>query len=124
MGGTEEGCMMGLHLVALAKLNLLASSSQNLSPLVGGLMFPFLVKLLLSLRFVRGAYGDVVYAWRLFFFQLGRSTSENEVGNPANGSRWERAVRLVHGRLTRAARSPAQTLEDEDSLHTLSMLAL
>ena len=112
---------MGLHLVALLKLN---PGSSRLIPVAGSLLFPFLVKLLLSLRFVRGTRGDLVYAWRFFFFQLGRITSGNDTGNQPNGSRWERAVRLVHRRLTRAGRSPAQLLEDEDSLRTLSMLAL
>ncbi|KAJ9706904.1 hypothetical protein PVL29_002059 [Vitis rotundifolia] len=111
---------MGLHLLVLAKLKLL-SSSHSCSPLVVNLVWPFLIKLSYSFRFVHGAYADVIHASRLFFFQLRQITFDPQQDDLGNGTRLERAIRLVHRRLTRSSRSQ---MDDEDSLHTLSMLAL
>ncbi|OWM88371.1 hypothetical protein CDL15_Pgr003783 [Punica granatum] len=126
---------MGLQLVALAKLNSIFSS-QTLIPLLTGLVWPFLIKLSFGLRLVRETYLDLVRTSSLFFFQLRQiaaeaehprgaaSTSAAPGGGIGGSSRWERALRLVYRTLTRARRSMPTPVEDEDSLHTLSMLAL
>lgn len=116
-----EKASMGLHLIALLKLKLLSSSSHTCTPLVANLIWPFLIKLSYSFRFVHGAYADLIHASRLFFFQLRQITFDSHQEDPANATRLERAVRLVHRRLRRSSRSQ---IVDDDSLHTLSMLAL
>ncbi|KAJ4712750.1 Decaprenyl diphosphate synthase [Melia azedarach] len=91
---------MGLHMVALAKLNLLSSAAHGISPaILAGLVCPFVLKFTFSFRFIRQAYVDVLYASRLFVFQLGQIAFESE---PAAGynSRWERAIRLISQRVT------------------------
>ncbi|KAK9275319.1 hypothetical protein L1049_022582 [Liquidambar formosana] len=114
---------MGLHLVLLAKLNLLSTSSQSLSPMVASLVWPFVLKLTFSFRLIRRTYTDVIYSIRLFSFQMGQIAFDTELGL-RNTTRWERALRLVYERVTNAGRSPSPSQSDEDSLHALSMLAL
>ncbi|XVF10832.1 hypothetical protein REPUB_Repub07fG0217300 [Reevesia pubescens] len=112
---------MGLHLVALAKL---FSPTQSLfTPLVAGLICPFLLKLSFSLRIVRRVYIDVIYASRLFFFQLSQIAFEADQPAPGNGNRWQRALRLVCQMIAYVRRYPAAQ-SDEDSFHTLTMLSL
>ncbi|KAG2677625.1 hypothetical protein I3843_12G108400 [Carya illinoinensis] len=113
---------MGLPLVALAKLKLLSATYTTPSPLVTSLVWPFLLKLSFSFGLARRTYIDVVYAARLFFFQLGQIAFDTQ---PALGhnSRVERALRLVYQRVTHASRSQAREL-DADNFHTLSMIAL
>ena len=113
--------VMGLHLVAIAKLKLL-SPSHSLNPMVSSLVWPFLLKLSFSFRLVRRAHTDVVRASRLFVFQLGQIFLNPEP-TFGNNTRLERALRLVFQRVTRTSRSQAP-LVDEDNFHTLSMLAL
>ena len=113
---------MGLHLVALAKLNLL-SSSHSFTPLVAGLIFPFVLKLSFRLGIARRVYIDLIDASRLFFFQLSQIAFEADQPAPANGDRWQRALRLVCQRITHVRRSPVGQ-SDEDSFHTLTMLSL
>ncbi|KAJ9173389.1 hypothetical protein P3X46_016530 [Hevea brasiliensis] len=119
---------MGLPPVAaLAKLKLglsLSSSHTVVSPLLTSLICPFVVKLACGLGQVRRAHSDVIYASRLFIFQLGRIAFEDNNQDQAFGSRWARALRLVCQRMTQARRSPAATQSDEDSFHALSMLSL
>ncbi|KAJ9147717.1 hypothetical protein P3X46_029843 [Hevea brasiliensis] len=117
---------MGLPLTALAKFHLLSLSSSHtvVSPLLTSLLCPFVVKLACSLGLVRRAHSDVIYASRLFLFQLGRITFDNRNQEQSLGNRWGRALRLVCQRVTRSRRSPAATQSDEDSLHALSMFFL
>ncbi|GLT35160.1 hypothetical protein SLA2020_096360 [Shorea laevis] len=75
-----------------------------------------------GLRIVHRAYDDLLFASRLFFFQLGHRAFDAEPGQ-ADESRWQRAVRLVCQRVTRVSGSPASQ-SDEDSLHTLTILSL
>ncbi|GLT35166.1 hypothetical protein SLA2020_096410 [Shorea laevis] len=112
---------MGLHLVALCKLNLL-SPSHSIRPTLAALICPYVLRVVFSLGIARRGYVDLLYASRLFFFQLGRIVSDAEPAQ-ANGSRWQRAVRLVCQWVTRVRRSPASQL-DEDSFHSLTILSL
>ncbi|KAL4602478.1 hypothetical protein ACB092_10G055400 [Castanea dentata] len=115
--------VMGLHLVAIAKLKFLSPSpSHSLNPIVSSLVWPFLLKLSFSFILVRRAHTDVVHASRLFVFQLGQIFSNPEP-TFGNNNRLERALRLVFQRVTRTSRSQA-LLVDEDNFHILSMLAL
>lgn len=125
---------MGLQLVVLAKVNSIVSS-HNLTPLLAGLIWPFLAKLSFSSRLVRETYTDLVRASGLFFFRLRQIALEAEQPSTAagtssgnggtGGSRWERALLLVYRGMARTRRSMTTTaVEDEDSLHALSMLAL
>ncbi|KAI6702278.1 hypothetical protein NL676_011414 [Syzygium grande] len=127
---------MGIHVVALAKLNhLIFAPSRSSSPAaVSWLVWPFLLRLATSCERVWRGYPDAVYASRLFLFQLRRIVlpPEGEGGegggggggrDRAAGTRWERALRLVWRRLVGAWQSTA-VLVDEDSFHTLSILAL
>lgn len=116
---------MGLHLVALAKLHLLSSSpTHSFTPLIAGLICPFVLKLSFSSSIVRRAYIDVIDASRLFFFQLSQIAFQQDQPAPGNGGdRWERALRLVCQRITHVRRSPSGQ-SDDDSFHTLTMLSL
>lgn len=110
---------MGLQLLALAKLSLTATSHGSLTPVVSTLLLPFLLKVSLSLRPVRQFCTDIGRDLRLFFFQMAEITSNSH----GNGARWERALRLVHERLTRTRH--ARILDDEEeNLHFVSMLSL
>lgn len=131
---------MGLQMVAyLAKLKLLSNSSHiTLSPMVAGLVWPFMLKLCFSFKLVRQTYSDLLHSSRLFLFQLGRIAFDptelpdhnfNIGNNNGNRSRLERALRLVQERVAHVRRSqglPSSDHDDhhQDSLHTLSMLAL
>ncbi|XVF13378.1 hypothetical protein REPUB_Repub08aG0203000 [Reevesia pubescens] len=115
---------MGLHLVALAKLHFLSSSSR-FTPLLAGLICPFVLKVSFSLSIVRRVYIDVIDASRLFFFQLSQiAFQDDDQPAPGNGGdRWQRILRLVCQRITHVRRSPAGQ-SDEDSFHTLTILSL
>lgn len=116
---------MGLHMVALAKLKLLSSAAtpHSICPaILAGLVCPLVLKFCFSFRLVRQAYIDLVYASRLFVFQLGQIAFDS--GPPASsnhrlGSRWQRALRLVCERVTL---TPTQS--DEHDFHTLTLIAL
>ncbi|KAL3743274.1 hypothetical protein ACJRO7_018561 [Eucalyptus globulus] len=123
---------MGIPMIALAKLNHLVLASRSSSPaVVSFLVWPFLLKLSLSSKRVLRGYSDAVYASRLFLFQLRWITLHGDGGGGGGGggrdhvadTRWERALRLVRQRLISWGRSRVM-LVDEDSFHTLSMLAL
>lgn len=49
--------LVGLHMVALAKLNLL-SHSRGINPILASLVYPFVLKLFSSLKLVRHTYID------------------------------------------------------------------
>lgn len=136
-------------MAAVAKVVWMSSQSAA-GPMVGGLVFPFLLKLSFSMTLVRKTYCDLVHASRFFFFQLSHIAFNNDTiyhhhhhhhrhvnygGRNNNNtimnfnSRFERALRLVYERLTHFRRSqysqpPMASQDQEDSLHTLSMLAL
>ncbi|KAK3434597.1 hypothetical protein EUGRSUZ_D02077 [Eucalyptus grandis] len=126
---------MGIPMIALAKLNHLVLASRSSSPaVVSFLVWPFLLKLSLSGERVLRGYSDAMYASRLFLFQLRRIALHGGGGgggssgggggrDHAADTRWERALRLVRQRLISWGRSRVM-LVDEDSFHTLSMLAL
>lgn len=63
---------MGLHLMAVVKLKLLASTSHtvSLTPYITSLVAPFVVKTFLNFRTLPQLYEDVLHALRLFLFQF------------------------------------------------------
>ncbi|KAL6979745.1 hypothetical protein U1Q18_021400 [Sarracenia purpurea var. burkii] len=113
---------MGLHLVVLVKLNL-AATVHGGCPMVVTLVWPYILKLAVSLRPLRRGYTSVIYGGRLFFFQLAQIASNAEPG-VGNRRRWERALRLVCQRIAHARRYSPALESDEESFRTLSMLAL
>ncbi|PRQ18186.1 hypothetical protein RchiOBHm_Chr7g0203191 [Rosa chinensis] len=133
---------MVLHMavVASVKLKLLSCTSHSLiTPVVSGLIWPFVIKVSFSLRSVRRAYADVIHFSRLFFFQLNqivRAFDEHDVradhdepaaivGNNNNNTRLERALRLVCRTVTNGFRRSSEALQlDEQSIHALAMIAL
>ncbi|GFZ16520.1 hypothetical protein Acr_25g0009290 [Actinidia rufa] len=116
---------MGMHFMVLAKLNMTTGGhSSGLAPVVASLVWPFILKLSFGLRPLQQTSTNLLHASRLFFFQLSQIVFNAE-SNQSQGSRFERAVRLVYQRFARTTRpSPPDSDEDEDSLHTLSMIAL
>ncbi|KAK4801910.1 hypothetical protein SAY86_000113 [Trapa natans] len=113
--GSERGTLCD-------KLDSIFGSRNYLTPLLVGLIWPFLVKLSFSSRLVRETYTDLVSASGLFFFRLRQMAVEAE---RLSGSRWGRTLLLAHRSMVRARRSMrAADLEDEESLHALSMIAL
>lgn len=113
---------MGLHLIAIigAKLHLLSHCRTPLL-IAAGLICPFLIKLSLGFRVIRGGYIDLIDASTLFIFQLNQiafDDADHQPAHPGNGRhRWQRALRLVCQRLR------SEQL-DEESIHTLTMLSL
>ncbi|KAB2018102.1 hypothetical protein ES319_D08G206100v1 [Gossypium barbadense] len=117
---------MGICLVALAKLHLLTPAHSISAPLLAGFICPFVVKLAFRFRIVRRVYIDMLYATRLFFFQLSQIAFDaggDRQPSPGDGERWQRALRLVSERITHVRRSPVAD-SDEDSFHTLTVLSL
>ncbi|KAL3366042.1 hypothetical protein AABB24_010936 [Solanum stoloniferum] len=113
---------MGLHLLIILKLNLRASSLSLNTPLIISLLCPFIIRLAAcSFKPLHQIHYNLVYSMRLFFFQMSQITFNSQP--PAAPTRWERAVRLVYERFTRARHTQFQEM-DEESLRTLSMIAL
>ncbi|GLT91067.1 hypothetical protein SLE2022_089760 [Rubroshorea leprosula] len=112
---------MGLLLAALCK-HILLPPSHRISPTLAALICPYVLRVFFSPGIIGRGYVDLLYASRLFFFQLGHIVSDAEPGQ-ANESRWQRAVRLVCQWVNRVRRSPASQL-DEDSFHSLTILSL
>lgn len=115
---------MVLHFAAIAKLNFIFGS-HGLSPILAALIWPFLIKLAFSTRLVHQDFNDLVHGSRLFLFQL-QQIVESEARGGAEVEaepRWQRAVRLVYRRATQT-RAASGSSEEEDALHTLSMIAL
>ncbi|KAK8658199.1 hypothetical protein V6N13_036411 [Hibiscus sabdariffa] len=117
---------MGLHVVAvaMAKLHLLSPSHSFTTPLVAGLICPFVLKVSFRLSFLRRVYIDAFDASRLFIFQLSQIALGADQPAPGNGGRrWQRALRLVCQRIAQVRR-PTVAESEEDSFHTFSMLSL
>lgn len=113
-----------MHFLILAKIQLLGSSKFHkyaTKPILATLIWPFLLKAVLSLRPIQDIVRIVAHDSRLFVFQLARIISLDEYNEGAR--RWGRVRRLVHDRFVGAGRSIA-FVADEQSLHTLSMVAL
>ncbi|KAJ8449401.1 hypothetical protein Cgig2_002533 [Carnegiea gigantea] len=100
--------------------------------MVASLAWPYLLRVCLSFRV---AHQDLVSATRLFLFQLARIIThdhhESPVDQTANNrrrrSRWDRAIRLVGGRLAEARRRVVVTIpytDVEANLHVFSMISL
>lgn len=121
---------MGLHLLVLAKLNLITATAAHggASPLVAGLLvWPFVLRLSFNIRPLHQAYTDLVHASRLFFFQMGQIAFSNgsTTAGPGDSSRtrWARAIRLVYRRITDTRWSLVSD-SDEENLRAVSAAAL
>lgn len=88
---------MVLHLLALVKLKLLATTHSCFNPLFPCLVYPYVLKVCFGLRYdISQVYASIANFSRFFLFQLGHIVFH---GRPENGfgyaSRWRRALRLV-----------------------------
>ncbi|CAN4097772.1 unnamed protein product [Withania somnifera] len=110
-----------MHLLIVLKLHLTASSR---SLTIVSLLCPFLIRLAAcKFKPLYQIYSNLVHSVRLFFFQMSQITSDSQPPARRSTVRWERAVRLVYERLTRARH--VQFWEtDEESLRALSIIAL
>ncbi|KAL6178351.1 hypothetical protein ACLB2K_049869 [Fragaria x ananassa] len=137
---------MVLHMAVAAsvKLKLLSCTSHSLiTPIVSGLIWPFVIKVSFNLRSVRRAYADVIHSSRLFFFQLNRivrafdehdvhadhdepaAINNNTTTSSNSNTRMERALRLVRQTVTNGVRRSSEAMQlDEQSIHALAMIAL
>ncbi|KAL6181312.1 hypothetical protein ACLB2K_047967 [Fragaria x ananassa] len=136
---------MVLHMAVAAsvKLKLLSCTSHSLiTPIVSGLIWPFVIKVSFNLRSVRRAYADVIHSSRLFFFQLNRivrtfdehdvhadhdepAAINNTTTSSNRNTRMERAFRLVSQTVTNGVRRSSEAIQlDEQSIHALAMIAL
>uniref|UniRef100_A0A0V0GNA6 Putative ovule protein n=1 Tax=Solanum chacoense TaxID=4108 RepID=A0A0V0GNA6_SOLCH len=112
---------MGLHLLIILKLNLRASSLSLNTPLIISLLCPFIIRLAAcSFKPLHQIHYNLVHSMRLFLFQMSQITFNSQ---PPAPTRWERAVRLVYERFTRARHTQFREM-DEESLRALSMIAL
>ena len=118
---------MGMHLMVVAAIHLSRAGSigaAGASPgLAANLIWPFLVKLCLS---VQVNPHDWISSSRFLIFQFAQIFARNSRNDEnQNNNRWDRAIRLVRERID-LARDSHMSLrhDDEESLHILSMLAL
>nr|DAD47792.1 TPA_asm: hypothetical protein HUJ06_017729 [Nelumbo nucifera] len=108
---------MVVHVLVLAKLNLLAGGHGTINHLLTALVWPFTLQLPFQ-AYIGRPCSYLVTASTLFFFRLRRIVFEGDTGT--GGRRWERTLRLVRERAT-----VTRTLDsDEDSLRALSILSL
>ena len=98
---------MAVEFMVMLKLKLLAAGSHG--HLHVALLWFFLLKLPLAAR-MRGSCGDMVLTLRLFFFRLNRVLLSDVPAR--NQRRWERAVRLIQGRVADEGRMNGQATED------------
>ncbi|CAH1453756.1 unnamed protein product [Lactuca virosa] len=113
-----------MHLLVLAKVKLSWLSKCyrfTTTPILATLIWPFFLKVMLNLRPIQDIVGTMVHDSRLFIFQLSRIITLQD--DNEGERRWGRFRRLVYDRLVDAGRSMA-FVNDEHSLHTLSMVAL
>lgn len=123
---------MGFHTAIVAttlKLKALSTSHSTLmTPLLTGLICPFVLKLSFSFGLVHQTYSDLIHQSRLFFFQLNEIAAADNFDDdlqqqqPA-ATRLQRALRLLQQAVTHQRNSQASEL-DEQSIHDLSMVAL
>ncbi|KAL4592979.1 hypothetical protein LXL04_005988 [Taraxacum kok-saghyz] len=115
---------MPLHCLLVAKVKLLGLSPSHAftgTPILATLIWPFFFKMLLSLRPIKDIVAAMAQDSSLFVFQLGRIV----MSQAADGRRWQRILRLTQERMATARQSVALANETyNDSLHTLSMVAL
>ncbi|KMS97881.1 hypothetical protein BVRB_5g123110 [Beta vulgaris subsp. vulgaris] len=126
---------MGVHLVVVAAFHLSRGSmSFSIPRIAANLIWPFLVKLCLSLKIPPQ---DLVSSSSFLLFQISQifnhqnNTNNNSTNTITTTStststtRLDRAVRLVRQRLALARDSSSSLAhDDEESLRILSMLAL
>ncbi|KAJ0602795.1 hypothetical protein HanPI659440_Chr03g0133821 [Helianthus annuus] len=113
-----------MHILLIAKVKLLGFSKFHrvtTTPLLATLLWPFFLKLLMSLRPIQEIVNSMVHDSRLFMFQLSQIIHLDDIGEGER--RLSRVRRLLHNRLANTGRSIA-FVEDEHSLHTVSMVAL
>lgn len=115
------------HLSRTAGAGAGTATANFITPrIAANLIWPFLIKLCLSLKV---SPQDLVSSSRFFLFQIAqifaRNNNSNNNSTSNNSSRLDRAIRLVRERVVLARDSPASLPnDDEQSLHILSMLAL
>ncbi|KAI5328369.1 PREDICTED: MANES_02G039300 [Prunus dulcis] len=124
---------MGFHTAIVAttlKLKSLSTSHSTLiTPLLTGLICPFVLKLSFSFSLVHQTYSDLIHQSRLFFFQLNEIAAADNFDDdlqqqrPAATRSLQRALRLLQQAVTHQRNSQASEL-DEHSIHDLSMVAL
>ncbi|KAI3707361.1 hypothetical protein L6452_25804 [Arctium lappa] len=108
---------MPLHLMLVAKIH-----SFSATPMLATLIWPFCMKVMLSLRPIKDIVRSIAYDSNVLVFQLTHIITSHE----DRGRRWHRVARVVHQRMLTTTRSTIAlaTQTDEDSLHTLTMVAL
>lgn len=108
---------MPLHCLVVAKVKLVGLSKCHAftaTPILATLMWPFLFKLLLNLRPIKDIVESMGNDSSLFVFQLGQIV----MSQATSRRRWQRILRLAQERMSTAQQSY------DDTLHTLSMVAL
>lgn len=100
---------------------MVAAAKFHLS--LAGIVGPVTLKLCMGL--MRMFREEALYATRLFFFRLGQIAFNREtpLAN-GGGTRLERALRLIGQTVSTTNNSTATTPSEDDTLNTLSMLAL
>nr|CAD1844449.1 unnamed protein product [Ananas comosus var. bracteatus] len=111
---------MAVHMVAVAKLKLLAGGGHSNWKLLAALLCPFALKLPFFAQFPSSCT-DIAVSVRLFLFRLNRIFFDDSI--PAVG-RWRRALRLLHDRANADEGMLRMVRVNEEMLNALSMLAL
>ncbi|KAJ0964425.1 hypothetical protein J5N97_029547 [Dioscorea zingiberensis] len=114
---SEEAMAMDM----LVLLKRMATGGDPHFYLHAALLFFFLLKLPIATR-MRGSYTEMYFSLRLFLFRLNRVLFPDTPGR--NSQRWQRALRLFQERVAEDARFPPNAQATEESLHSISMLAL
>ena len=124
---------MALHLLALVKLKLLATTGSSFNLLFPCLVYPFVLKVCIGLRYdLPQIYASTTHFSRFFLFRIGHIVfhGRNE-GGFGSARRWRRALQLVGDLVDdiinlstpTAADSPPSS-NNVHSMHTYGMITL
>lgn len=118
---------MGLPVVVMAKLIAIAPNhGVMMKPLVTSLLWPFLLKFLLSFDQVQEVCEDIAHKLHHLYFQVRLIVSTEGTATEDEATvavRWHRAVRLVVQRINQT-REARPTPTDHENMHALSIITL
>ncbi|CAI9291305.1 unnamed protein product [Lactuca saligna] len=111
-----------MHLLVLAKVKLLGLSKLHrftTTPLLATLIWPFFLKVMLSLRPIQDIVRTMVHDSRLFIFQLNRIITLQD--DNEGERRWGRFRRLVYDRLVDVGRIKMESCHLREAIELIEL---
>lgn len=120
---------MVLHLLALVKLKLLAATHSSFNPLFPCLVYPYVLKVCIGLRYdLPQVYANIAHFSRFFLFRLGHIVFHGRQENGFGNASRRRALRLVGDLVddivNRATPAAADSPWSSSSTQTFGMITL